>query len=343
MPEPVRTNRLNWVDYARGMAILMVVYRHVVIGLQRSGVAVSSFMYDVQDVFVNFRMPLFFVLSGVFVANSLKKRTDGSVVKDRAATLLYPYILWGLVTMILQILFSDFANQRRTWSDLGNLFAQPRDIGPLWYLLALFNTSLLYILLRRLIRNQWIHVTIAAVLHLVSVLPDLRPYSLLTDLCHFYTYFYIGTLISAPMLDPQTGRKILATRHLLWVIPVFAAGQYIWYTNRDSGNLAWTPAFLLINLVGCLFIYILAYRISQWHHARWLAFLGRYSLYIYILHIYIAAATRAVLLRVMPGMNAWLLAAGCIFMGVTVPILIYRFLGPYGAGWLFSLKQKKAA
>src|SRR5260370_3014244 len=81
-----KTSRISWVDHARGIAIMLVVYRHVVIGLRRSGVAISDTMYNVQEVFYNFRMPVFFILSGIFVAGSLRKRSRTEVFNDTWAT-----------------------------------------------------------------------------------------------------------------------------------------------------------------------------------------------------------------------------------------------------------------
>jgi len=69
----VAVHRIAWSDHARGIAIMLVVYRHVTIGMQRAGIPVSTLMYNGQEVFYNFRMAVFFILSGLFVANSLKR------------------------------------------------------------------------------------------------------------------------------------------------------------------------------------------------------------------------------------------------------------------------------
>ncbi len=126
-----RTPRIPWVDHARGIAIMLVVYRHVVIGLRRSGIAVSDLMYNVQEVFYNFRMPVFFVLSGLFVAGSLVKRSRAEVLKDRASTILYPYLVWAVILISLETAFSSFTNSIRDWHDFVDIIVQPRDIDHL--------------------------------------------------------------------------------------------------------------------------------------------------------------------------------------------------------------------
>ena len=342
MSDPIRTNRLSWVDYARGIAIILVVYRHVVIGLQRSGRPVANWLFLPQDVLMNFRMPVFFLLSGVFLQASLVRRPVFSVGRDRAFTLLYPYLVWASVTILLQILFSGFANEHREWSDFKYLVTRPRDLGPFWYLLALFNTSLLFLALRKLLVNPWIHLLLAAALHIFSTLPQIQHLSLLTDLSHYYLYLFLGTVISTILLDSPRSSQLLAFQKMRWLLPVFVAGQIVWYLNKDSASLLWLPVFFLINLVGCLFIYILSARLSQSHAARGLAAIGRYSLYIYVLHIFVASAVRTGIGRLVPDTPVWLVALVCILTGVGVPVLLIRLFRPFGAEWFFTLKPRKA-
>src|SRR4029078_7471640 len=77
------TTRVDWVDHARGFAILFVVYRHVIIGMKKSGMFVSEYIYNFQEIIYNFRMPLFFVLSGMFIVKSLKSKSSLTVIKDK--------------------------------------------------------------------------------------------------------------------------------------------------------------------------------------------------------------------------------------------------------------------
>src|SRR6476661_6566920 len=107
------SDRISWVYHARGLAIMLIVYRHIVLGMQASGVQVSQLMYNLQIVFFNFRMPAFFILSGVFIARSLKRKSRKTVAWNKVSNLLYPYLVWAIITILLQITFSQFSNSRR--------------------------------------------------------------------------------------------------------------------------------------------------------------------------------------------------------------------------------------
>ena len=54
----LQRNRYNWVDYLRGIVILLVVYHHTYLGIQRSGMDVPSSVSDANMVFYSFRIQI---------------------------------------------------------------------------------------------------------------------------------------------------------------------------------------------------------------------------------------------------------------------------------------------
>lgn len=57
--EILKNSRLPWVDYLKGLAIILVVYRHVFYGIQRSGIVIPDLLVTANMLFHSFRMPLF--------------------------------------------------------------------------------------------------------------------------------------------------------------------------------------------------------------------------------------------------------------------------------------------
>ncbi|HTI89858.1 MAG TPA: acyltransferase [Puia sp.] len=340
-PKVVKKDRLTWVDHARGIAIMLVVYRHDVIGMKRSGIDVSPLMYNLQEVFYNFRMPVFFVLSGLFMTGSLQKRSRGAIVKDRAYTILYPYLLWGTIMILMQTLFSSYTNGKRNWTDLFDIIIQPRKVDHLWYLLALFNTSVLYLGLSKVIRNPYLHGALAIAMNLVSVTSLFEGNSFVADLLYFYCYFFAGTLLSGVLLDREKRESFLRISRLFWVLPLFIAGQWFWFAIREQEK-TYTLPLLFVNLVACYFIYIISFRISNSRNSGWLAYLGKHSLYIYILHVFVMAFIRALLVHMHFHLNPWAELALCWVCGLLVPVLLFQLLKGFGFERLFSLKQKNS-
>ena len=71
---PTQT-RQDWVDIAKGIGILLVVYGHTARGVVSAGMDASHGVLRLVDSIVyTFHMPLFLFLSGLFFCASLKKR-----------------------------------------------------------------------------------------------------------------------------------------------------------------------------------------------------------------------------------------------------------------------------
>ena len=67
--------RNQWVDYAKAIGIILVVYGHVARGLIAAGLPMNQTWYTLVDsIIYSFHMPLFFFLSGLFFYDSLTKR-----------------------------------------------------------------------------------------------------------------------------------------------------------------------------------------------------------------------------------------------------------------------------
>src|ERR1700724_1835666 len=149
-------NRLAWIDYARGIAILLVLYRHVFEGIKESGINVKPWLTleHANIIFFSFRMPLFFIVSGVFMGGSLFKRGLGGFILNKCKIILYPYALWAAIQITLQLLFSKYVNGGRDPGDYLYILYAPREIEQFWYLYALFNVTVLYAVVKAKFKLQ---------------------------------------------------------------------------------------------------------------------------------------------------------------------------------------------
>src|SRR5215203_3254614 len=113
----LKRNRYNWVDYLRGIVILLVVYHHTYLGIERSGLDVPASVGDANMVFYSFRMPIFFIISGVFTSISLTYKPLKDLIWIKFDKILYPYFIWAFLQITLQILLSSVTNSDRTYYD----------------------------------------------------------------------------------------------------------------------------------------------------------------------------------------------------------------------------------
>jgi len=66
--------RVQWVDYAKGIGIFLVVFGHTLRGLVNSSILeTSTIVVSIDQWIYSFHMPLFFYLSGLFIERSASK------------------------------------------------------------------------------------------------------------------------------------------------------------------------------------------------------------------------------------------------------------------------------
>ena len=88
----VDKQRVGWVDCCKGICILLVVYGHVVGGLDASGALAGDRLFGaLREWIYLFHIPAFFFLSGLF-ARKACDRPLLEFLQNRARVLLYPYL-----------------------------------------------------------------------------------------------------------------------------------------------------------------------------------------------------------------------------------------------------------
>lgn len=116
-----------WVDYAKAIGIILVVYGHVARGVFNAGLPMDEGSYRLVDCIIySFHMPLFFFLSGLFFYDSLMKRGRTGLVVNKVDTIVYPFIVWSLLQGLLEVVLSNYTNGQVTLTEVLSLLWMPR-------------------------------------------------------------------------------------------------------------------------------------------------------------------------------------------------------------------------
>ncbi len=354
----MKPGRLTWIDYARGIAIILVLYRHVFEGIKESGLSVQHYMYleYANLFFFSFRMPLFFIVSGIFVTASLKKRGVQKFIATKAKTIMYPYFLWACLQITLQIIFSKYTNGHSTPQNYLYLLYNPREVDQFWYLYALFSVSTLYVLMKQQLRiNANWNILIGIVMFFLSAWMHQQHINLgfVNDTLHYYMFFAIGDAISRFMMDRNNFKYFESWKTLLiMLLPFIAAQIYFLKVNMDHANIEkyefvefFQPLmYVLIGLIGCAFIINLTFVLqkAKFKLLEWLPVLGRHSLYIYVSHVIAFAAVRIFLRKVFHIDNVPVLLLAGIISGLIIPVVLYKLSVKWNMRWWFTLEDEDA-
>src|ERR1700730_12603805 len=347
----IKENRLPWIDYARGIAIFLVLYRHIFEGIKRSGIDTShySFLEHGNIVFFSFRMPLFFMISGIFIGGSLIKRGLNHFILNKWKLLLYPYLLWAIIQVTLQLLLSKYVNADRSYRDYLYIFYAPREIDQFWYLYALFNTSVLYafLLIKARISAPY-QLILGIILFFISSYVVQHKISLgfVYDILHYYIFIALGGVLSSFIKDKKNEKLFSSWKLFIVILPIFAVCQgYFLKTNLSSGTYSYVEDyqplfFLIIALSGCVFMINISFILQKYKALLTLRVIGYYSLYIYLMHVLASSAARILLTKVFGINQVLILLPLGILAGLFIPVIFYNLAMRSGAWWLFSLEKE---
>jgi fucose 4-O-acetylase-like acetyltransferase len=288
---PVTSRKLDWVDAAKGIAIILVVVGHAWRGMHARGLIAEPLFHAVDSRIYSFHMPVFFAVSGLFVAGSVARKSPRDFVVNRILRLVWPLTLWTYLFLATKLLAGDFANSPITAADLVRL-PFPGYLH-LWFLWALFLQHMAIVLTRPFIIDGHYATAKLAALAVLSIALALMPLSSAIaywfgNAIKYAPFLVMGIMIGQTGLLDRfgTGARLIAAIAFLCVIvawPLFADEA----VTRLAGSCILT--FGLIAVVSAF-----GRSIPTW--ASWLVSLGTASMAIYLCHTVFSAAVREALL-----------------------------------------------
>jgi uncharacterized membrane protein YcfT len=334
---PVRdTSRLAWVDAAKGLSILLVVAHHAVSFLHASGLALPA-VVAVNTALASMRMPLFFLVSGLFVAAPLAAPWR-TLLHKRVAFFLYLFVLWTLLRFAFFHLpavgdVDPYVDE----TEIEALVLAPLIPGSgVWFIYALA----LFAVIAKLIRRTpvWLQLGAAGVLSAFVGAGILQfEAEVWTRMARYLLFFLLGwharTLVER-VARSSTALRVTATAAVCVGCAVGAVGL----------GIRWIPGVALaLNVLAVTFGVLFAAFICRYRVGRPLVVLGAQTLPVYLIHIFWIAVVMvglryldvaSVALYVIPAA----IAAGCTVLS----LLTHRVLVTAGASWLFALPSRLA-
>jgi fucose 4-O-acetylase-like acetyltransferase len=326
----VQTRSL-WVDYAKAIGIILVVYGHVARGIFSAGLKIDQSMYELVDsVIYSFHMPLFFFLSGIFFRASMVKHDSIRLLRNKVDSILYPYAIWSLLQGMVEVALTHYVNGHTTMGEVLSFAWSPR--AQFWFLYVLFFIFALAILVYRRSSVIWCGgIFIGSILFnfFAERLPDIY---LVHMLSHYFVYFAEGILASF-LLEKSI---YIESKWLFLLAAIFIFSQWLFHIEmglRYSNGTALET--LLLALISIGFIVFLAHWLSRFN-LRWLAYLGQQSITIYLVHILAGSGCRIILLKIFGVTSVGIHLLIGTLGGLLLPILFYIGCVRIGLGALFS-------
>ncbi|MEE0931377.1 MAG: acyltransferase family protein [Acutalibacteraceae bacterium] len=270
--------RIDWIDSAKGIGIILVVFSHL---------AFRDTQYSVDVVF-SFHMPLFFFLSGIVFSN---KDSFKIFLLKRIRSLYIPFLVFLTIDYFIYFIFNydsllitDFlitlVKQCIGYDLISDAYLFN---GPIWFLCALFFSELCFYFITKL-HNIFIVLSILAGI--------IGAYFIRFNLPFGIGYIFSSTIfLSLGFLSKDFLAKLADKINKYWCLAIFAVSiilvsfltslnEFISIRDFSYGNIA---LFLINSLLGTAGILALSVFLRN---VEILKFFGQNSIVILCLHLY---------------------------------------------------------
>jgi uncharacterized membrane protein YcfT len=280
-----QAERIDWVDYAKGLCIVFVVMMHSTLGVEAAA-GREGWLHLLVAFAKPFRMPDFFLISGLFLARVIER--DWRTYLDRKLVhFAYFYLLWVAIQVAVK---APGLALEQGWGGVAWLYATSfvEPFGTLWfiYLLPLF------FLVCKLTRGLpplliWL---VAAALEMARIHTG---WTLIDEFASRFVYFYTGYIL-APQVFALAAKAQARPYEAFAVLLLWAVANGL-LVHQGYAELPFVS--LALGLFGAAAIVGASALMARTDLFAALRYCGRHSLVIYLAFFLFMAGSRAVLLR----------------------------------------------
>ena len=307
------SSRIDWVDYSKGICIILVVFMHSTLGVENA-LGTRSWLHGFIEWARPFRMPDFFMLSGLFLASRID-RPWRAYLDTKLLHFAYFYGLWMTIQFALKgpSLYGGSA-PAEILAAYGWSFIDP--YATLWfiYLLAVF-----FLVVKAL------HWAPPAAIFLAGAVLESLPvetgYVLLDEFAARFIYFYSGYLFASRIF---AFAGTIASASLAALVPAWIAWAVLngWLVKEGAATLPIVS--LALGFAGSAAVITAGVLLLRSRWANALRYCGENSIVIYLAFVLFMAPTRILLLRSGVVDDPGLVALAVTAAGVIGPLILFR-------------------
>ena len=316
--------RVDWVDYAKGICIVMVVMMHSTLGVEIAA-GKQGFMHLFVEFAKPFRMPDFFLISGLFLSRVIDR--DWRTYLDRKVVhFAYFYVLW--LTIQFGFKAPAFAAEQG-WAHAGVMYLQSfiEPFGTLWfiYLLPIF-----FVVTKATLPIPAPVIWIAAAgLEMAHVSTG---WTAIDEFAARFVYFYSGYLFANHVFALADRARVNPGLALLGLAAWAVANGMLVY----AGFAEWPGISLALGFAGACAIIVTGTLLASMNRLGFLRYFGEHSIVIYLAFFLPMVIARVLLLKtnVIPdiGMISLIVTAA----GVLGALAIWWGAKRFGLDFLFE-------
>jgi len=328
MEAVTKKNRIDWVDYAKGICIFAVVCLYSA-GYTEDLLGNSGFIQYWVDFARPFRMPDFFLLSGLFLAKVIDRPWQNYLDK-KVVHYLYFFGLWTFINISIMFATGQMDGGvkgfvQQMWF---NLSSWPFHM--LWFIQMLP----LYFLFTRFVRPVpiWFVLIVATLLHAFPLWHTNRTF--IDEFFHRYVFFFAGYAFAPYFFKFASWVQAKSFHAIVLILGWIIVNSLLVFNGYGE-----TPIIeVMLGMIGAMGIIAIAALASKFKSFNWLKYLGKNSIVVYLAFywpMFFAGALLVdlVILKESPGWFALLITA----IGIISSVALFRMVGSrHILNWLFK-------
>lgn len=323
--------RLDWVDMAKGLSIFLVVMMYAAASVGEDTGGISLFHWAIAFA-TPFRMPEFFLISGLFLSQVIDRPWRGFADR-RVVHYLYFYALWAIIHIVFKVGLLA-TNPFGALEQLGWAVVQP--YGVLWFIYMLAVVSAVTKVLHMLRAPVWGVFAVGAILQMAVI--HTGAYAI-DQFAAYFVFFYAGFVL-APYLFRLTAwatsnNALALVGLLIWAILntalVFSPGFAMDPIHPVMGLAGLPGLHLVLALAGTAALCVIAALLTRLPVMDWLRWMGSKSLIIYVAFVLPMGIARTLLIK-FGVLEPTLLTFITMAVAITSPLVLYWLVQRTGFG-----------
>ncbi len=318
------TARVDWVDCAKGICIVMVVMMHSTLGVEDAA-GRQGFMHAFVAFAKPFRMPDFFLISGLFLARVIDR--DWRTYLDRKVVhFAYFYVLWVTIQFVVKAPAFVFSHGV-AGAALFYLESFIEPFGTLWfiYLLPVF-----FVVTKA---TRRVHpALIFAVGALLEIAPVETGWTVIDEFAARFVYFFAGYWLATQVFALAAAAQARPARAL--------AGLALWATLNAAlvaqGYAGLPGVSLALGFAGAVAIVTIAALIARLPLFEPVRYCGENSIVIYLAFFLPMLTTRLALLKTGLVPDVGMMALIVTLAGIFGALAIWWLVRDTRFGFLFK-------
>jgi uncharacterized membrane protein YcfT len=327
-------DRIVWFDYAKGMCITLVVMMHSTLGVG-DAMGGEGFMHEIVAFARPFRMPDFFLLSGLFLFRMIDR--DWRTYLDRKVVHFgYFYLLWLVILTVVKH-GAELGSDPNAWAaSFADALVSPNP--NLWFIYVLPLFFVATKLARAIGMPGWVLWLVAAAM---QTFPMHTGWDAIDDYgARYFVFFLTGYLLAPQVFKLAARAREHAAEAAIGLAGWFSFNAVIAFSASPVAGyakVADVPGVrIAVGLIGAMAVVTAASLLSRANWAGYLRYAGRNSIVLYVSFVLPMAATRILLLKSGLISNIGVVSLIVTVVAVAVPLALHSAVRNTWARFLYE-------